>query len=160
MVDSVIMLCHGFAPLLSRGVSIQPRPDLFNQFEDIADARVFPMRKIQRCAATVCKVCDALSDSDEKTVSSTNREGAAVLICHRESSDDKMKLVEALCDLPGDVIVKIVTRKTQTAHDLSGTKTKDCPKIRYRPINHLHKAVKGGCCVDPNKHAAKDIDSL
>ncbi len=117
------------------------RPDLFNQFEKIKDARVFPMRKTQRCAVNVCTVCNALSDSNAKTVSSTNRAGAAVLICHRDTAADQNTLIEAIRNLPNGVIAKVITRKTRTVHDLSGTQSLARPAFGARSINHLHDAV-------------------
>ncbi|MBI2265266.1 MAG: hypothetical protein HYU64_08855 [Armatimonadetes bacterium] len=55
--------------------------------------------------------------------------------------EEKITVIEGLRSLPNDAIIKIITRKTRTVYELSGTTTLDRPAFRVRTINHLHDAV-------------------
>jgi DNA helicase-2/ATP-dependent DNA helicase PcrA len=117
------------------------RPDLFAQFEQIPGSAVFPMRTTQRCARHVCKVFDALSDSGAQTSPNGDRAGAAILITHQDSLEERRSVGEALRGLPAGTTIRTLARKTRTMHNLLGTKIRECPAFGSRSIKHLHDAV-------------------
>ena len=101
-------------------------PTLFSQIEALEGAKCFSISTSQRCAARICKVATALSDSrSEVFPKSSAREGSATILVHSlPKAEPSAKLVTQIEDLtPPSELTAILCRRNQTVRRLQGLET-------------------------------------
>ncbi len=120
------------------------RPDLFERFTQLPDAKTFPLSRTLRCPSAVCQVAGHLASSNRHILPAEDRSGRAILLTFNAAGMEAEigQLRDWLDASFAGRRVKIIARQTKTVEKITGKSTPEAPKLHSVPMNHLHRAVK------------------
>ncbi|QVL30318.1 ATP-dependent helicase [Telmatocola sphagniphila] len=117
------------------------RPDLFDQFEIIQDAEVFPLSTSLRCSKSVAKVASHLKETGNIVSPENNPVGRALMVTYDDMVVDFNRLSAAVSKSHSNSVIKAIARLNMTVRVLKGHKSEQPRKLGSPPLNHFQRAV-------------------
>lgn len=119
------------------------RPDLFQRFMQVPNAKILPLERSRRCPSSVCRVAAHLVSSNRQILPAEDNAGKAILLTFNAASMETEigKLRDWIDVHFTGRNVKIITRQTKTVEKLTNASTREAPKLLSVPMNHFHRAV-------------------
>ncbi len=118
------------------------RPDLFDGFSEITDAKELPLNMTRRCGAAICRVAEQLSETGRVIQPAIDRLGRAVLLRYTDLSRDIARLRRHLGTQPGTTCIRMIARDRKTIAAIAGKEAAREPlKLGSAPLNHMQRAV-------------------
>jgi ATP-dependent DNA helicase UvrD/PcrA len=115
------------------------RPELFEDFERVPGAKVFPIDTSSRCRKKICRVAELLASSGRRIESSKTGDGTTIIAIRDGAENEVLALCGALRS--GSLVTAVVTRANSTIQKLKGGSPTSKPGFNSQALMSLHRAV-------------------
>ena len=117
------------------------QPDMFDRFESIKGAVVFPLSNSRRCPSEVTRVAVYLKDTGGYLSPATDKKGRAFLVRYNDMKHDVKQVIEATKMAASHKSIKVITRGSATIDKLTERNLKSVPSLYCPTLNHMQRAV-------------------
>ena len=115
------------------------RPELFEDFERVPGAKVFPIETSSRCRKKICRVAELLASSGRRIEPSKTGDGTTIIAIRDGAENEILDLCAAL--QLGSHVTAVVTRANSTIQKLKGGSPSSKPGLNSQALTSLHRAV-------------------
>jgi DNA helicase-2/ATP-dependent DNA helicase PcrA len=115
------------------------RPELFEEFENISGARIFPINTTARCPKRISRAAAQLASTGRRIESNQPHEGTTILAVRDGSEDKILELCDVLQSRSG--VTAFLTRANSTIQNLKGGSSSKKPNFSSTSLMSLHNGI-------------------